>query len=147
MAESGAEGAFQAATGDGPARGGPAREAEVRAAFAGLIQIRRLTGAAPAPWERGRMVWAVALALEAAGVPASAVDADGERTETGYRVRASDRPGAVRVEWTGPPGEGARLSADERLRECARVLAEAGWEALLYRGAGGRRLLEVEAGG
>ncbi|MER6911246.1 hypothetical protein ABT354_06195 [Streptomyces sp. NPDC000594] len=136
---------FEAATGDGRASAGPSRDTEVRAAYAGLIQIRRLTGTTPAPWERSRPAWAVALALEAGGVAPSAVDADGTRVATGYRVLESERPGAVRVEWAGPPGGGVRRQADERLRECARLLTEAGWEALLYRGAAGRRFLEVEA--
>ncbi|MQS36185.1 hypothetical protein FFZ77_11405, partial [Streptomyces katsurahamanus] len=59
------DGVFEVATGDGPAM--PERAAEVRAAFAGLAQIRRLTGdgGAPADWERRQPVRAVALALEA----------------------------------------------------------------------------------
>ncbi|GLF95937.1 hypothetical protein [Streptomyces yaizuensis] len=149
MGEIGANGVFEAATGDGPPTAGDAaRTAEVQAAYAGLIQIRRLTGTAPAPWERGRMVWAVALALEAGGVPPSAVAGDGARVAAGYRVVAdAERPDAVRVEWAGPPGGAAPREAEGRLREGARVLAEAGWEALLYRGAGGRRFLEVEPAG
>ncbi|MFI1888738.1 hypothetical protein [Streptomyces jumonjinensis] len=125
----------------------PERAAEVRAAFAGLAQIRRLTGdgGAPADWERRQPVRAVALALEAGGVPPSAVGADGERVASGYRVRAADREGVVWVEWVGAAGSGAAHEEEARLRECARVLEGVGWEALLYRGAKRRRFLEVEA--
>jgi hypothetical protein len=141
---------FESATGDGPRaaeQGGGQRAAEVRAAFAGLMQIRRLTGAVPAEWERNRMVRAVALTLEAAGLPPSALDAEGARVVTGYRVL--DAPGreggAVRVEWAGPPGSGAAHEEQARLTECARALeAAGGWDALLYRGPRGRRFLEVE---
>ncbi|MFD7613486.1 hypothetical protein [Streptomyces sp. NPDC059828] len=146
--------------GDGPPRpvderAVRARAAEVRVAFEGLLQIRRLTNtgaaapeAAPAPWEHGRMVRSVALALEAAGIPPSAVDASGRRAVAGYRVRAADeehgqQPGAVAVEWLGPPGGGT--ASDERgaLEECARILDRLGWDALVYRGRGGRRFVEV----
>jgi hypothetical protein len=141
---------FEAATGDGPGTAEEDRErraGEVRTAFAGLLQIRRMTGAAPAPWERARMVRAVALTLEAAGLPPSAATADGTRTATGYRVGESpDRAGAaVRVEWLGPAGSGAAHEEETRLKECGRALESAGgWEALLYRGPRGRRFLEVE---
>ncbi|MGW4032431.1 hypothetical protein ACWEFL_24495 [Streptomyces sp. NPDC004838] len=128
--------------------GRAARAAEVRAAFAGLLQIRRLTGSVPAEWERNRMVRAVALTLEAAGVPASAVDEEGLRVATGYRVRVADREGAVRVDWVGPAGSGAAHEEETRLAECVRALDSAsGWECLRYRGARGRRYLEVEVGG
>ncbi|KIF78471.1 hypothetical protein QR77_01100, partial [Streptomyces sp. 150FB] len=72
-----------AATGDGPAPAGDprVRAVDVRVAFDGLLQIRRLTNggaadpvAVPARWERLRTVRAVALALEAAGMAPSAVD-------------------------------------------------------------------------
>lgn len=138
---------FQAATGDGPrppAAPGRDRAAEVRTAFEGLLQIRRVTHTAPAPWELNQMVRAVALALEAAGIPPSALDASGARTATGYRVRASDRPGMVCVDWLGPAGSGAAQEEETRLTECARTLSDLGWEALLYRGPRHRRFLEVE---
>ncbi|MFF0445879.1 hypothetical protein ACFYT4_05585 [Streptomyces sp. NPDC004609] len=138
---------FEAATGDGaPVPGDPAgRAEEVRTAFAGLMQIRRLTGGAPAEWERNRMVQAIALTLEAAGVPPSAVDGEGVPVVTGYRVRAADRAGAVRVDWLGPAGSGAVRESEARLAECADALTAAGgWEPLLYRGPKGRRFLEVE---
>ncbi|MCL7377875.1 hypothetical protein [Streptomyces sp. 35G-GA-8] len=144
---------FEAATGDGPVRATTprARAAEVRVAFEGLLQIRRLTNtgsgdpaAVPARWERRRPVRAVALALEAAGVPASVVDSSGQRVATGYRVVAAEPPAAVRVEWLGPHGAGAAQDEERALTECAAVLTRLGWEALLYRGPRQRRFLEVE---
>ncbi|WP_338673712.1 hypothetical protein V1460_11880 [Streptomyces sp. SCSIO 30461] len=147
--------------GDGPPRATDehavrARAAEVRVAFDGLLRIRRLTGtgaavpeAAPAPWEHHRMVRSVALALEAAGIPPSAVDASGRRVETGYRVRSADgedqEPRVVAVEWLGPPGGGAPSGEPAALDECARILDRLGWDALIYRGRGGRRFVEVRA--
>ncbi|MFJ8649776.1 hypothetical protein ACIRNI_27095 [Streptomyces sp. NPDC093546] len=146
---------FEADTGDGPAPADGAsaerRAAEVRVAFEGMLQIRRLTGtrggdpgAQPAAWELNQPVRAVALALEAAGVTPSAVDADGRRVATGYRVTAGERPGTVRVEWLGPPGGGAAQEEETALSACARALTPLGWEALLYRGPRRRRFLEVE---
>ncbi|MEV6420889.1 hypothetical protein [Streptomyces sp. NPDC051662] len=144
---------FEAATGDGPPCGTTprARAAEVRVAFEGLLQIRRLTNtgtgdpaAVPAQWELRRPVRAVALALEAAGLPASAVDGSGQRVATGYRVGAAEPPAAVRVEWLGPHGGGAAQDEERALTECAAVLTRLGWEALLYRGPRRRRFLEVE---
>ncbi|OEJ43549.1 hypothetical protein AR457_05020 [Streptomyces agglomeratus] len=154
-------GAFEAATGDGPAPGagdasGARRAAEVRVAFEGLMQIRRLTNteagdpeAVPAAWETNQVVRSVALALEAAGYAPSAVDADGARTATGYRVGAGERAGTARVEWLGPPGDGAAQEEHEALTGCATELCRLGWTALLYRGPRRRRFLEVEppAGG
>ncbi|MEV7085730.1 hypothetical protein AB0O07_07525 [Streptomyces sp. NPDC093085] len=125
------------------------RAAEVRVAFEGLLQIRRLTGAGPgdpAPWERARPLRAVALALEAAPFAPSAVDASGARTATGYRVSAGEREGTVRVEWLGPHGSGAVREEDGALTACAAALTALGWEALLYRGPRRRRFLEVEPG-
>ncbi|WNI20627.1 hypothetical protein [Streptomyces sp. ITFR-16] len=144
---------FEPATGDGPAPPDPpqARAASVRTAFAGMLQIRRLTRpghadpeSVPAPWELHRPVRAVALALEAAGVNASAVDPAGPRTATGYRVAAGEAPGTVRVEWLGPPGSGAAHEEEAALTRCSAVLRESGWTALLYRGPRRRRFLEVE---
>ncbi|MER6999018.1 hypothetical protein [Streptomyces sp. NPDC000410] len=140
---------FPVATGDGPARTGPARAAEVRVAFEGLLQIRRLTntGAAapeaiPALWERRRIVRAVALALEAAGSTPSAVDGAGQRVATGYRVKETD-PGTVSVEWLGPHGSGAAGQEETELTACAEALDRLGWDALLYRGRGRHRFVEV----
>lgn len=147
------EAGFEPATGEGPLPPGPAerRAASVRTAFAGMLQIRRLTNTGPAspetvpaPWELHRTVRAVALALEAAGLAASAVDASGRRAATGYRVAAGTSPGTARVEWLGPPGSGAAHEEEGELTRCAAVLRELGWIALLYRGPRSRRFLEVE---
>lgn len=146
-------GGFTAATGDTPAPSVPpeVRAAEVRVAFGGLTQIRRLTNttapdpaAVPAAWERNQPVRAIALALEAAGLPPSAVDGEGRRTATGFRVVDGERPGTVRVEWAGPHGSGAAGDEEDRLTACAAALTPLGWEALLYRGPRRRRFLEVE---
>lgn len=145
--------AFEAATGDEPATAEPPaqREAAVRVAFEGLRQIRRLMNtdhpdplSVPAAWERNQMVRAVALTLEAAGIPPSAVDTTGRRTATGYRVTPTDRTRAVIVEWLGPAGSGAAQDEAEALRRCANALRPLGWEALEYRGARRHRHLEVE---
>lgn len=147
------ESGFEPATGEGPSPPGPAerRAAAVRTAFTGMVQIRRLTNTGraapegvPAPWELHRPVRAVALALEASGLSASAVDAAGRRTATGYRVVPGTAPGTTRVEWLGPPGSGAAHEEDGELNRCAAVLRELGWTALLYRGPRRRRFLEVE---
>lgn len=145
---------FAAATGDGPEP--PEGEAEqrsreVRAALEGLLQIRRLTNrqggdpaASPAEWERRQPVRAIALALEAARQPPSALDATGARTTTGYRVTAGERPGTAVVEWLGPPGSGAAREEEPALTACATALERLGWDALLYRGPRRRHFLEVE---
>ncbi|MFF8694453.1 hypothetical protein ACF08W_19845 [Streptomyces sp. NPDC015144] len=143
---------FDPATGDGPAPVADGRRAaSVRTAFEGMLQIRRLTNvghdapeSVPAPWEANRPVRAVALALEAAGLPASATDATGLRTATGYRLRPGEAVGGVRVEWLGPPGSGAARTEEDGLGRCATALRESGWTVLLYRGARRRRFLEVE---
>ncbi|MFJ8870883.1 hypothetical protein ACIRD6_34685 [Streptomyces sp. NPDC102473] len=144
---------FEPATGDGPAPPGATgvRAAEVRTAFEGMLQIRRVTRpdhpdpeSVPASWELRRPLRAVALALEAAGTAASAVGPSGERTATGYRVCEGAAPGSVRVEWTGPPGSGAAHSEEEALAGCSAVLRRLGWTTLLYRGPRRRRFLEVE---
>ncbi|MFE3252284.1 hypothetical protein [Streptomyces sp. NPDC059209] len=146
-------GGFAAATGDGPPSptAPDVRAAEVRVAFGGLLQIRRLTNttvpdptAVPAAWELNQPLRAVALALEAAGLAPSAVDARGCRVTTGFRATAGGRPGTVRVEWLGPPGGGAAQDEEHQLTLCAAALAPLGWEALLYRGPRRRRFLEVE---
>lgn len=129
-----------------------ARQAELRAALDGIRNIRRLTnpgpdpGARPAEWERRRLLRTVSLLLEAAGVPPSAADEEGEPVRTGYRTSEGDRPGQVVVRWAGPRGSGARYQEHERLRRCQEALRNWGFEALEVRGPGGRRFLEVEAG-
>ncbi|MEU7554182.1 hypothetical protein AB0B01_17920 [Streptomyces sp. NPDC044571] len=142
---------FEPATGDGPQPPATAaRAAEVRTAYEGLLQIRRMVNgragtAVPAPWEVRQLPRAVALALEAADLAPSAVDAQGRRTRTGYRV-APGPAGEERavVSWLGPPGSGAAGEEQDRLAACAAVLEPLGWVCLLYRGPRGRRFLEVE---
>ncbi|MFD7390031.1 hypothetical protein ACFV46_16340 [Streptomyces sp. NPDC059852] len=98
--------------------GGPARAREVHSAWQGLLELRRMTnpdGALdrPCAWERGHLVQAAALALEAAGHrPAEGDD------EEGYRVRATPQPDAVAV----------REPDGARLRACAATLEGAGWQ-------------------
>ncbi|GAA0471187.1 hypothetical protein GCM10009544_36560 [Streptomyces stramineus] len=144
---------FAVATGAGGAPAGSAREREraVAVALEGLREIRRLTNtraddplSVPAAWERHQPVRAVALVLEAAGIPPSAVGADGRPVATGYRVRLTGQPAAVRVEWVGPPGSGAGYEEQAALGRCAAALRRMGWEALEYRGPRRRRYLEVE---
>ncbi|MER6329691.1 hypothetical protein ABT298_10235 [Streptomyces sp. NPDC001034] len=98
-----------------------ARLREVHSAWQGLLELRRMTnpdGAAdrPCAWERGHLVRAAALALEAAGHRPKTADADG------YRVRATPQPEAVAV--YAP--DAAALSA------CAATLERAGWQAGEY---------------
>ncbi|MFE4258654.1 hypothetical protein [Streptomyces sp. NPDC056883] len=141
---------FEPASGDGPAPSEAGRAAELRTAYEGLLQIRRLvngpSGAGvPAPWELRLMPRAVALALEAAGIPPSAQDPGGPRTRTGYRVgSAASGEGRVEVTWLGPPGGGAAEEEQDRLTACAAALERLGWVCLLYRGPRRRRFLEVE---
>ncbi|CAM5343251.1 hypothetical protein [Streptomyces pilosus] len=102
---------------------GPARLREVRGAWQGMLELRRMTnpdGATDRPcgWERSHLVRAAALALEAAGHrPAGADPGDG-----GYRVRETPQPEAVAV--YEPDGEA--------LRACAATLERAGWQAGEY---------------
>ncbi|MFH0515555.1 hypothetical protein ACHBTE_00010 [Streptomyces sp. M41] len=119
-----ARGAFAARIGgaDGAPQSSPARLREVRGAWQGLLELRRMTnpdGATDRPcgWERQHLVQAAALALEAAGHPPAEPDA-----EEGYRVRATPQPEAVAV----------REPDGARLRACAATLEEAGWQVGEY---------------
>lgn len=118
-----APGVFTAHVGgtEEPADTGPARVREVHSAWQGLLELRRMThpdGATDRPcgWERGHLVPAAALALEAAGHPPEAGGAPG------YRVRATPQPEAVAVH--APDGEA--------LRACASTLERAGWQVGEY---------------
>ncbi|MGV9786517.1 hypothetical protein [Streptomyces sp. NPDC003435] len=97
---------------------GPSRTREIRDAWQGLLELRRMTnqdGATDRPcgWERTHLVRAAALALEAAGhQPESA-------TTPGYRVRATPQPEAVAVH--GPA-----------LGEYTATLEGAGWQCGEY---------------
>lgn len=114
-------GPFAARTGYEGAGGpvsGAARTREVHSAWQGLLELRRMTRpdgdtARPCAWERGHLVAAAALALEAAGCePASAAG-------PGYRVAESPQPEAVAIRGDGSP---------EALAGCARTLDAAGWQ-------------------
>ncbi|NJP50130.1 hypothetical protein HCJ93_08605 [Streptomyces sp. SBST2-5] len=100
---------------------GPARRREVRSAWQGMLELRRMThpdGATdrPCPWERAHLVQAAALALEAAGHRPAGPEGDG------YRVRETPQPEAVAV--YAPDGT--------ELRACAATLERAGWQAGEY---------------
>ncbi|MGW5215834.1 hypothetical protein ACWEQO_32695 [Streptomyces sp. NPDC004051] len=119
-----ATGVFAARTGGEATapRTGPARLREVRGAWQGLLELRRMTnpdGATDRPcgWERAHLVQAAALALEAAGHDPAVGD-----TEGGYRVRETPQPEAVAV--YAPDGEA--------LRACAGTLERAGWQVGEY---------------
>ncbi|MYZ10112.1 hypothetical protein GT028_22475 [Streptomyces sp. SID2999] len=97
---------------------GPSRAREVRDAWQGLLELRRMTNPdsatdRPCGWERTHLVRAAALALEAAGH-------EPEYTDTpGYRVRATPQPEAVAV--YGPA-----------LTEYTATLEAAGWQCGEY---------------
>ncbi|MEV6942886.1 hypothetical protein AB0N07_12970 [Streptomyces sp. NPDC051172] len=100
-----------------PPEAGPARAREVRSAWQGLLELRRMTnpdGAMERPcrWERTHLVRAAALALEAAGHRPAGADL------VGYRVRATPQPEAVAVHEPDPAA----------LRACAATLEAAGWQ-------------------
>ncbi|MFE7438740.1 hypothetical protein ACFU78_37845 [Streptomyces tendae] len=101
-----------------PGDPGPARLREVRGAWQGLLELRRMTNPdgstdRPCAWERSHLVRAAALALEAAGHRPA-----GPGGDDGYRVRATPQPEAVAVY---EPDGGA-------LRGCAATLERAGWQ-------------------
>ncbi|MEU7109458.1 hypothetical protein ABZ951_31090, partial [Streptomyces sp. NPDC046215] len=85
-----------------------------------------------------------ARAVAAAGTPPPGAAAPARPVATGYRVRLTGQPAAVRVEWVGPPGSGAGYEEQAALGRCAAALRRMGWEALEYRGPRRRRYLEVE---
>ncbi|WP_225795141.1 hypothetical protein [Streptomyces aculeolatus] len=115
-------GVFAARTGGGPAPAdSAARAREVRSAWEGLGELRRLTNAdgatdVPCAWERTHLAPAVALALEAAELPPATPGTGG------YAVApAEHQPEAVRVDWR--PGPALR-----ELVRAAGVLEAAGWQ-------------------
>lgn len=120
-------GAFAARTGGETdvATDGPARTREVRSAWEGLLELRRMTNRhaetdRPCDWERKHLVQAAALALEAAGHRPAGPDGEGDGG--GYRVRETPQPEAVAVY---EPDQVA-------LRACAATLEQAGWQAGEY---------------
>ncbi|MCL2732334.1 MAG: hypothetical protein FWE15_20210 [Actinomycetia bacterium] len=132
-----AGGSFTADDGSGAAPpADPARRAaEVATAWEGLLQIRSVlmdgVTARPAPWERERVVHAVALALEAAGCPPARPGSPGA---AGYRVAASPHPGTAEISWSPAP------SADA-LDRCAQLLAARGWQSTRHRTRAGEPYL------
>ncbi|GAA1360199.1 hypothetical protein [Streptomyces beijiangensis] len=116
-------GVFAARTGGESAQpDDPARLREVRSAWAGLLEMRRVTNAdrsadRPCAWERSHLTQSAALALEAAGC-------------RGYLVAETAQPEAVRV--AGPDAP-----------DYAEALERAGWQtsAHLDRRAGATYLL------
>ncbi|MFE7076660.1 hypothetical protein ACFU96_41880 [Streptomyces sp. NPDC057620] len=117
-----ASGVFAARVGgEEAADAGPSRPREVRSAWQGLLELRRMTNTGgvtdrPCAWERTHLVQAAALALEAAGLrPAGAGPESGT---AGYRVRATPQPEAVAV----------REPDAAALRQCAATLEQAGWQ-------------------
>ncbi|MFE6161423.1 hypothetical protein ACFQ7F_21215 [Streptomyces sp. NPDC056486] len=114
-----ASGLFAARTGAEPIppqdAGTPARARDVRSAWEGLLEMRRMTnpdGARdrPCAWERTHLVRAAALALEAAGCSPG--------PDEGYRVGETPQPEAVAV----------RDVTSDGLRACASALEAAGWQ-------------------
>lgn len=113
-------GVFAARTGTEehpPGDEGPARAREVRDAWLGLVEMRRMTNAdgdrgMPCAWERAHLVQAAAIVLEAAGrVPA-------RPGRDGYRVSVTPQPDAVAV----------REPTAEGVRACGAALERAGWQ-------------------
>ncbi|MEO3762829.1 hypothetical protein [Streptomyces sp. B8F3] len=115
-------GVFAARTGGEPAPpDAEARAREVRSAWEGLAELRRVTNAdgatdMPCAWERTHLASAVALALEAGGLPPATPETGG------YTVApAAHQPEAVRADWR--PGPALR-----ELVRAAGVLEAAGWQ-------------------
>ncbi|EPH46424.1 hypothetical protein ABT390_23365 [Streptomyces aurantiacus] len=113
-------GVFAARTGTEEAplgEDGPARAREVRDAWLGLVEMRRMTNPdgdreRPCAWERAHLTQAAAIALEAAGrTPA-------RPGREGYRVTATEQPDAVAV----------REPTAEGVRACGTALERAGWQ-------------------
>ncbi|WBB63514.1 hypothetical protein O7599_13745 [Streptomyces sp. WMMC500] len=118
----GEPGVFAARTGGEPAPAdAAARAREVRSAWEGLAELRRVSNAdgatdVPCAWERTHLASAVALALEAAGLPPAAPETGG------YVVTpAEHQPEAARVAWR--PGPALR-----ELVRAAGALEAAGWQ-------------------
>ncbi|MEU6439644.1 hypothetical protein [Streptomyces sp. NPDC047046] len=134
------DGVFAARTGEEsePPADPAARAREVRAAWQGLLELRRMTRAdgdtaRPCAWERAHLVRAAALALEAAGhVP-------GLAGRGGYVVRESPQPEAVEVRVAEPAGTEA--GADRELALCAGALEAAGWQVSEHGDRRGRRVV------
>ncbi|MDH6223896.1 MULTISPECIES: hypothetical protein [Streptomyces] len=99
----------------------PPRTAEVRGAWQGLVELRRMTNPdaaldRPCGWERSHLLQAAAIVLEAAGCRPA-----GPRAE-GYRVEPTPQPEAVAV----------RAADAGLLRACEEALDSSGWHAGAY---------------
>lgn len=115
-------GVFAARTGGEPAPpDAAARAREVRSAWEGLAELRRVTNSdgatdVPCAWERTHLASAVGLALEAAGAPPATPGTGG------YAVTpAEHQPEAVRIDWRPGP-------ALMELVRSAGALESAGWQ-------------------
>jgi hypothetical protein len=137
-------GVFTARSGNEPVPADPGRrEREVRSAWEGLLELRRMTNcggdtAIPGPWERTHLLSAAGLALEAAGCAPSGVDAGGQRTAGGYLVSQWPQADTVRVEWAGPerwPAAAGVAGLEDALVEFAGALEGAGWQVSQHRAA------------
>ncbi len=121
-------GGFTADDGSGAVVPGAGRQREVAAAWAGLVEIRRVLGDGrtelPAGWEAERPVHAVALALEAHGVPPARAGSPG------YLVAESAHPGLTgltEVAWSEAGSAAASLA------RIAELLPRLGWQATAHR--------------
>ncbi|MFB7289111.1 hypothetical protein [Actinacidiphila glaucinigra] len=134
---------FAADDGHGTGTAAPRRAAEVASAWSGLLEIRRVLQdgdtTRPAPWERERLVHAVALALEAAGRPPSGRDAAGRPSASGYAVAPAAQSGVVEVSWHFPENaaesaadDPAAGTAEAELARCQGVLEAYGWQCTLH---------------
>jgi hypothetical protein len=99
----------------------PARTAEVRGAWQGLLELRRMTNHdasldRPCDWERSHLPQAAAIALEAAGCRPAGPGSEG------YHVGPSAQPEAVEVRTADPVLLGA----------CEEALNASGWHAGAY---------------
>ncbi|MDJ0346222.1 hypothetical protein QMK19_19140 [Streptomyces sp. H10-C2] len=127
----------------------PRRAREVRVAWEGLLELRRVTNGVtdrPCAWERAHLVSGAALALEAAGCRPAVADGRGGYVASGYRVGPAHQPEAVRVDWPGirpPEGpEGPEEAAEAVEAAASAALESAGWQVTEHPdGAGGRFLL------
>ncbi|MEZ0096122.1 hypothetical protein [Streptacidiphilus sp. EB129] len=124
------------------------RQQQVLQAWKSLRQIRCLTlpehPQLPAEWEKNRPLQAIGLALEAGGTAFCALDEHGAVQHTGVQLTL-DSPTVVRVVWRHRRGERPSDAGDVALGRCVGVLAQAGWDALLYR-AGRTRYVIVQPG-
>lgn len=131
----GEPGVFAARTGgEPPPPDAAARAREVRSAWEGLAELRRVTNSdgatdVPCAWERTHLAPAVGLALEAAGAPPATPGTGG------YIVTAAEhQPEAVRVDWRPGP-------ALMELVRSAGALESAGWQVSEHPERDGRMYL------